>query len=237
MASQWQDEESSGQSQNQPQSWSRGSQGSHGEMIWQNRLQKQMREAEQNLPDGALTAGYKADPREIVALLTRAQASEWASFLQYWHHFFMASDIHSAELKETFKEHAEDEYEHARLFGERIQQLGGVPCDKPEDIARLTPTPTEYNHDLRSMMEADLVGERSTIDFYDEIIRTCGFNDNVTRKIFEHVIEEEAHHADDFATLLFAYDGSTGKQIESIHEEIENIARATGQQPKLTRRA
>ncbi|HVC33956.1 MAG TPA: ferritin-like domain-containing protein, partial [Chloroflexota bacterium] len=98
------------------------------ELIWQNRLQKQLHEAEQNLADGALTAGYKADPREIVALLNRALASEWAAFLQYWHHYFMASDIHSAEVKGVFKEHAEDEYEHARLFGERVQQLGGVPC-------------------------------------------------------------------------------------------------------------
>ncbi|MGH2461049.1 MAG: ferritin-like domain-containing protein, partial [Chloroflexota bacterium] len=86
-------------------------------------------------------------------------------------------------------------------------------------------------------MEADLVGERATIDFYDEIIRTCGFDDNVTRKIFEHVIEEEAHHADDFATLLFAFDGSTGKQIESIHDEIEAAIKGSGQQPRAARRA
>jgi len=246
MANHWQEEDTTGQSRgSQPATWNQGAssgqgstgRGGQGEMIWQNRLQKQVRDAEQNEPDGALTAGYKGDPREIVSLLIRAQASEWSSFLQYWHHYFMASDIHSAELKDIFKEHAEDEYEHARFFGERIQQLGGVPCDKPEDIARLTPTPTEYNHDLRSMMEADLVGERATIDFYDEIIRTCGFDDNVTRRIFENVIEEEAHHADEFATLLFAYDGSTGKQIQSMHDEIENITRGAGQQPRMARRA
>ncbi len=187
---------------------------SEGEMIWQDRLQKMAQDAKPNLADGALTAGYKADPQLIVALLKRAQASEWTSFLQYWHHYFMASDIHSQELKEVFKHHAKDELEHARLFGERIQQLGGVPCDDPEEIARLTPTPFESSHDLRRMMEDDLVGERQTIDFYDEIIRTCGFDDNVTRRIFEHVIREEADHADDFANLLFDFDGTTVKQIE-----------------------
>lgn len=235
MSEQWQNDESRGRSQPQGTSRTRGNQ---GELIWQSRLGQMTQQAEQNLPDGALTAGYKADPQEIVALLTRAQAGEWASFLQYWHHYFMASDIHSAEVKEVFKEHAEDEFEHARLFGERIQQLGGVPCDKPEDIARLTPMPTEYNHDLRSMMEADLVGERQTIDFYDEIIRTCGFDDNVTRGLFEHAIEEEAKHADDWATLLYAYDASTGKQIESIHDELVGLAKSSGQQPpRMTRRA
>lgn len=207
------------------------------ELIWQNRLQQMLHNAEQNLSDGALTAGYQADPHLIVQLLQRAQASEWASFLQYWHHYFMASDLHSAGVKELFKQHAEDEYEHARMFGERIQQLGGVPCDKPEEIARLTPAPTEYNHDLQGMIEADLIGERQAIDFYDEIIRTCGFADNVTRKLFEHAIEEEAHHADEWATLLFAFDGSTGQQIESLHDELISLARSLAQKPRAARQA
>jgi bacterioferritin len=203
---------------------------SGGELIWQNRIQRQLQDAEKNLADGALTAGYKANPEEIVALLTRAMAGEWASFLQYWHHYFMASDIVSAEVRHLFKRHANDEYDHARKFGERIQQLGGVPCDRPEDIARLTPTPTEYNHDLRNMIEADLIGERQTIDFYDEIIRTCGMDDNVTRRIVEHIATEEANHADDWATLLFAFDGSTGKQIESDHDRLQAMTKNNGGQ-------
>lgn len=206
------------------------------ELIWQSRLQKMLQQAEQNLADGALTAGYRANLEQVVGLLNRALASEWSAFLQYWHHYFMASDLHSAEVKEIFKEHAEDEYEHARRFGERIQQLGGVPCDKPEDIARLTPTPTEYNHDLCSMMEADLVGERATIDFYEEVVRTCGFDDNVTRKIFEDVLEDEVQHANQLATLLFAYDASTAKQIESIHDQITRLARAGGEAAGRLRR-
>jgi bacterioferritin len=211
---------------------------SGGEMIWQNRLQKQVQDAEKNLPDGALTAGYKANPEEIVALLNRALAGEWSSFLQYWHHYFMASDIASAEVKHYFKHHAKEEYEHALKFAERVQQLGGVPCNRPEDIARLTPTPTEYNHDLRSMIEADLIGERQTIDFYDEIIRTCGFDDNVTRRIVEGINVEEAEHADDWATLLYAYDGSTGKQIESEYDRLEDLAKSVGQrQPQVRRTA
>jgi bacterioferritin len=198
-----------------------------GDQIWQNRLQQMVHDSEQNLPDGALTAGYKADPKEIISLLRRAQASEWTSFLQYWHHYFMASDLISKEIKDVFQEHAKDEYHHARKLGERIQQIGGVPCDNPEEIIRLTPTPYESNHDVRSMMEADLVGERQTIDFYDEIIRTCGFDDNVTRHMMEDIVAEEAEHADEFATLLYAYDATTGEQIESMSDELQQIARQT----------
>lgn|GEM_PF-987497 len=207
-----------------------------GGMIWKDRLNKMNQNAEQNLSDGAYTSAYKANVDEIIAIMRRAQAGEWTSFLQYWHHYFMASDIHSAEVKSVFKEHAKDEFDHARQIAERIQQLGGVPCDKPEEIANETPTPTEYNHDLRSMLEADLIGERATIEFYNEIIRTCGFDDNVTRTMFESILEEEAEHADDWATLLYAFDGSTGKQIESIHDEIEAAVKGTGRAPSRVRR-
>jgi bacterioferritin len=206
------------------------------ELVWENRLQQMQHDAEQNLADGAVTAGYKADLHEIIALLKRAQASEWASFLQYWHHYFMASDIHSKEVQDVFKDHAKDEFEHARMFGDRIQQLGGVPCDSPEEIQRLTPTPVEYDHDLRSMMEADLIGERQAIDFYDEIIRTCGFDDNVTRRTFEHVLAEEAEHANDWATLMFAYDGTTGRQIESLSDELKQLAKSQGPERGQVRR-
>jgi len=229
MSERWQDEENRSQGDGQPRGRSTSN---SGEMIWQDRLRKMMQNAEQNLPDGALTAGYKADNQQIIALLNRALASEWTSFLQYWHHYFMASDIHSAEVKDVFKEHAEDEYGHARRFSERVQQLGGVPVNKPEDIARLTPSPVEYGHDLRSMMEEDLVGERQAIDFYSEIIRTCGFDDNVSRTLVEDILGDEAEHADDFATLLYAYDGSTGKQIESIHDELESLAQSRGRTPQ-----
>jgi bacterioferritin len=208
-----------------------------GAPVWQSRLNQMLQDAEQNLSDGALTAGYKADPREVVALLQRAQAGEWASFLQYWHHYFMSSDMNSQEVKKVFKEHAEEEYEHARKIGDRIQQLGGVPCDSPEEIQRLTPTPTEYNHDVRSMLEADLIGERQTIDFYDEIIRTCGFDDNVTRRLFEHLVSDEAEHADDFATLLYAFDGSTGKEIESMHDELVRLAKGSQERGQVRRTA
>jgi bacterioferritin len=216
-----------------------GSQNNPGDngLIWQDRFSTWGKDAETRPEQGAVTENYKANREQIVALLKRAQASEWSSFLQYWHHYFMASDIHAREVQSVFKEHAEDEFEHARRFGERIQQLNGVPCDSPDEIQRLSPTPTEYNHDLRSMMLADLIGERETLDFYDECIRTCGFDDNVTRAIFEHVIREEAEHANDFATLLYAFDGTNGQQIQSIHDELVQLARGSSNRPQQQTRS
>ncbi len=191
-----------------------------GTKAWTDRLQAIDDRAQQDLEEGAVTAGYRADREEVIDLLNRALAGEWASFLQYWHHYTMASDIHSAEIREQWKEHAEDEYEHARQFMERIKQLGGVPANDPSQIVDLNPSPFTAGHDLRSMIEADLVGERAAIEFYNDVVRLCGFDDNETRTIFEEILLEENHHADELADFLFQYDASTGEQITTVHQKV-----------------
>jgi bacterioferritin len=187
---------------------------------WSSRLRQMNEQAKQNLADGAFTPAYKANRDEILDLLNRALASEWSSFLQYHHHYIMASDIHSAEIREMWQEHAEEEREHAQKIADRIDQLGGVPVHDPQQIAQLTPTPFEAGHDLRNMLEIDLVGERETILFYNEIVRTCGFDDNETRVLFENILLTESEHANEIANLLYQQDASTGKLIPNIHERV-----------------
>lgn len=196
----------------------RGAQRGGGAGGWQERLEEMDQRAHENMDEGALTAGYRADREEVLDVLNRALASEWGSFLQYWHHYAMASDIHSAEVRDQWKEHAEDEYKHALKFMERIKQLGGVPANDPRQIVELNPSPFEAGHDLKSMIEADLVGERSTIEFYSEAVRLCGFDDNETRVIFEAALLDENHHADELADFMFQYDASTGERIPRVHE-------------------
>lgn len=206
----------------------RMAQGQKQQLMWDDRLHGLTDRVRQHLEDGALTDAYRANPEEVIAILNRALASEWSAFLQYWHHYFMASDLHSLELKEFWKDEAEEELDHARRIGERIQLLGGVPCNRPEEIARQTPTPVEYGHDLRSMLEADLAAERATIVFYSDIVRLCGNDDIVTRRMFEEILEDEEEHADRLATLLFAFDASTGEQIATIHERVGGMGGRAG---------
>jgi bacterioferritin len=182
----------------------------------------------ENMDQGALTDGYKANKEEVIEILNRALAGEWASFLQYWHHYSMASDIHSAEVADEWKEHAEDEYKHALMFMTRIKQLGGVPANDPEQIVELNPSPFTAGHDLRSMIEADLSGERATIEFYSEAVRICGFDDIETRSLFEQALHDECHHADELADFLYQFDASTGERIPTVHEKVLQLGHSGG---------
>jgi bacterioferritin len=174
--------------------------------------------ARQELQEGAVTEGYRADKEQVIEMLNRALASEWTAFMQYWHHYFMATDIHSAEIKDYFKESATQELHHIDEIGSRIQLLGGVPVAKPAEVPVLWPPTVEYGHDLVSMLEVDLVSERTTIQFYSEIVRFAGNDDITTRFLFEEILREEEDHANDLADLIFAMDASTNKPIETLHE-------------------
>lgn len=195
-----------------------------GNKIWEDRLQDMARKSRQNLEEGLVTESYKANRDQVIQLLNRALASEWIAFMQYWHHYFMATDIHSPEIKEMFKEQAEGELHHIDEIGQRIQALGGVPVDKPEEITEHWIKSVDYGHDLPSMLEIDLIDERATVSFYSEIVRFCGFDDIATRVIFEEILREEEEHANTLADILYAYDASTNQRISSLHEQVEQKA-------------
>ena len=186
--------------------------------------------ARRDIQEGAVTESYKADKEQIIGLLNRALASEWTAFMQYWHHYFMATDIHSAEIKEYFKEAAGQELHHIDEIGSRIQLLGGVPVAKPAEVPQLWPPTVEYGHDLVSMLEVDLVAERTTIGFYSEIVRLAGNDDITTRGLFEEILREEEDHANDLADLIYAMDASTNQPIDTLHEEAVEAAGQTGSQ-------
>ena len=192
--------------------------------IWEDRLRDMAAKSRQKLDEGPVTDSYKANPDEVIQLLNRALASEWIAFMQYWHHYFMATDLHSPEIKELFKEQAEGELHHIDEIGQRIQALGGVPVDKPEEITQYWSKSVDYGHDLRSMLEINLVDERMTVSFYSEIVRYCGFDDIVTRSMFEEIIREEEEHANTLADILYSYDASTNQRIPSIHQQMAGEA-------------
>lgn len=186
--------------------------------IWADKVRSFNDDARQNIQDGAVTKGYKANAGEMCAILNRALCNEYTAFLQYRHHFFMSSDIHFGEIAEEFKTHAAEELGHADLIANRIQQLGGVPIHKPGEIEAVSPASVDYGHNLRDMMIEDLCDERAAVDLYREIVHYAGTDDPFTREMFEEILGVEEQHADDWASRLFEVDPSTNRVIPDLHQ-------------------
>src|ERR1700741_1457180 len=87
-----------------------------GDMGFVSNVEEIRQRARQKIEDGAMTLDYQLNPEEAVSILNEALATEIVCVLRYRFHYFMASGIHSAAIKEEFKEHADDEQGHADLI-------------------------------------------------------------------------------------------------------------------------
>jgi len=131
--------------------------------------------------------------------------------LRYMHHYFMATGVHGKAVADEFKEHADEERAHADLIGERIQQLGGSPDLNPGTLLQRSVAQYVEGETLADMIREDLIAERTVIDVYQRMIDFFGNADPTTRRMIEHIKEEEEEHASDLSDMLYIVDPRTGE--------------------------
>ena len=164
------------------------------------------RRAREHIEKGAVTQGYQAPLDTVIRLLNEALATEIVCTLRYRRHYFMASGIHREGVANEFKQHADEEQEHADQIAERIRQLGGEPDFNPEGL--LTRSHAQYveGDSLVDMIKEDLIAERIAIESYTEMVRWFGDRDPTSRRLLESILAKEEEHADDMSTLLETFD-------------------------------
>jgi bacterioferritin len=162
--------------------------------------------ARQHVDEGAVTAGYKADRENVVAMLNDALATELVCVLRYRRHHFMAQGLQGEVAAEEFLEHANEEQGHADQIAARIRQLGGEPNFSPTGMVERAHSQYVEGKSLLDMIREDLVAERIAIDSYGEMIRFIGQDDPTTRRMLEEILAKEEEHAEDMADLLATFD-------------------------------
>ncbi len=173
--------------------------------------------ARQHIEDGAVTKDYPLDLEQVIGVLNEALATEIVCVLRYQFHYFMATGIHSEAVAAEFREHAEDEQEHAGKIAARIKQLGGKLEMNPSAVAKSSHTEYKEGVSLADMIREDLVAERIVIETYREIARFFGQKDPVSRRMIEDILADEEEHADDLADLLFAVEPDTGEVSRRLY--------------------
>lgn len=164
------------------------------------------RRARQHVLEGAVTAGYQADPEKVIALLNEALATELVCVLRYKQHHFLARGIQAEPVAQEFAEHAAEEQGHADRIAQRITQLGGDPDFNPAGLASRSVSEYVEGGSLVQMIQDNLVAERIAIDTYHEAIRFIGDKDPTTRRMLEDILAVEEEHANELADLLATLD-------------------------------
>lgn len=165
----------------------------------------------QKLEDGAVSSSYGLDRDKVVEILNEALATEIVCVLRYMHHYFMATGVHGKAASAEFKEHADEEREHADRIAERIQQLGGKPDFNPKSLLERSVSHYIEGETLGEMIREDLIAERVVIDVYREMIKYFGDGDSTTRIMIEDIMKDEEEHASDLADLLYIVNPATGE--------------------------
>jgi len=173
------------------------------------------RNAANSIECGAVTEDYPLDLDLAYELLNNALASEILCVLRYRHHQITAKGIDFPQVAAEFKEHAESESEHMLMIAERIDQLGGDPDFSTENLTKRAATQFGSATDLYTMIKDDLVAERVVIEVYRKMIKWFGDADPTTRRMLEHILEEEEDHANDLSDLLEGMAPPASKALHS----------------------
>jgi bacterioferritin len=161
-----------------------------------------IRAAAKNFDDGAVTVGYQADRKEIIAMLNDALATELVCILRYKRHYYTATGLQNGPIKAEFLQHAQEEQGHADLLAERIVQLNGKPDFNPATLIERSHAEYDDSDDIQAMIKANLIAERVAVESYRQMIEQIGETDPTTRHMLVGIMAMEEEHADDMRDLL-----------------------------------
>lgn len=162
--------------------------------------------ARQHIKCGAITPSYNGNLDTSIKILNEALATELVCVLRYKFHYYNAEGIQAKGVAEEFKEHAQEEQDHADRIAVRIKQLGGKPDFNPSTLLSRSHSEYKEGNTLIEMTEEDLIAERIAIESYREIIQYFGENDPTSRRLMEDILAKEEEHAEELSSLLFNLD-------------------------------
>ena len=161
-----------------------------------------IRHAAKNFEDGAVTVGYQADRKGVIAMLNNALATELVCVLRYRRHYYTATGLQNGPVKAEFLQHALEEQGHADLLAERIVQLNGKPDFNPAGLNDRSHAEYDDSSEIEDMIKANLIAERVAIESYHQMLEEIGETDPTTRHMLVGIMAKEEEHADDMRDLL-----------------------------------
>lgn len=161
-----------------------------------------IRAAAKNFSDGAVTAGYQGDRKQVLAMLNDALATELVCVLRYKRHYYTATGPQNGPIKAEFLQHAQEEQGHADLLAERIVQLNGKPDFNPATLVERSHAEYDDSENIQAMVKSNLIAERVAIEAYRQMIEQIGETDPTTRLMLVGIMAMEEEHADDMRDLL-----------------------------------
>jgi len=145
------------------------------------------------------------DTGKIIDKLNDILRWEWTGVVQYTQHSFLVQDLWREVYASMFRKSAEESLGHARLIGDKIVALGGVPTVERGEV--------KQSADLQEMLRYDLDFERGAVKLYAEALDMCQ-DDHPLRILLENIILEEQDGVENLEKLLGVHERSAGAKTK-----------------------
>src|SRR5215470_13879300 len=123
-----------------------------------------------------------ADHEKLISVLNEAVSLEYTAAIQYNQHSMLLTGRDKLLFEEIFQHHSKESLGHAKMWGDRIVYLGGVPKAEIGSIRQST--------DITEMLEMDLEVEKKAVEIYSRAHKAC--KHEPTQYMLEnHILDED----------------------------------------------
>ena len=123
-----------------------------------------------------------ADHEELTDVLNEALSLEYTAAIQYNQHSMLLTGREKLLFEDLFRESSKESLGHAKMWGDRIVYLGGVPRAEVGTIRQST--------DVTEMLEIGLELERKAVEIYSRARRVCK-HEPTGYMLENHILDED----------------------------------------------
>jgi bacterioferritin len=133
------------------------------------------------------------DKAKLIEKLNEILRHEWTGVAQYAQAGFLVSGLWREVYSDMFFESAKESFGHAKLVGEKIVALGGVPTVERNAIKQTS--------DLTEMLNYGLEFESKAVKYYNEALALAS-GDRALEVFLENILEDEQDGVDTLTRIL-----------------------------------
>ena len=133
------------------------------------------------------------DKQAVIDQLNECLKHEWTGVAQYSQAGFIVEGMWREVYADKFLSDAKESFNHARLVGEKITALGGVPSVLRNEV--------KQSRDIREVLEFSLAFEAKAVEMYNRAIELAE-GDRALVIYLEDILKEEQEGVDEYTKLL-----------------------------------
>ena len=133
------------------------------------------------------------DKSKVIDKLNECLRHEWTGVAQYSQAGFVVAGLWREVYSSMFFDSAKESFGHARLVGEKIVALGGLPTVERNAI--------KQSNDLNEMLQYALEFESKAVKCYNEALALAD-GDRALEIFLENILEEEQDGVDSLTRIL-----------------------------------